>query len=97
MAFSVTNTAVVVPLLSLTPTLAPSYDGRTTLTAWRMGFSKGNAVQSAATVDGLALAMGPVLVAVYALAAELTARLPVTREAFEEAAARTASGDSPAA
>lgn len=37
-AFGLAYTVVQVPTMALTPELAPSYDGRTALTAWRIGF-----------------------------------------------------------
>lgn len=57
-----------------------------------LGYVAGSAVQSAETVRGIALMMGPVSAALYALALVFAWRYPITRENHARARAQLASG-----
>jgi glycoside/pentoside/hexuronide:cation symporter, GPH family len=65
---SVTFTAVHMPVLALTPILAPSYDERTSLTSYRMALS--------VVVALVAVAAPPVLVLAFSGSSELAASSP---------------------
>lgn len=56
----------------------------TAIVATVFGYQEGTAVQSAATVRGLALAIGPLTAAVYAVAIVVVLRLSITRESHAD-------------
>jgi GPH family glycoside/pentoside/hexuronide:cation symporter len=67
-AFGLAYTVVQVPTMALTPELAPDYDARTALTAWRVGFG--------VVASMLAVAVPPILVLAVAGGGDLAAAGP---------------------
>jgi GPH family glycoside/pentoside/hexuronide:cation symporter len=67
-AFGLAYTVVQVPTMALTPELAPDYDARTSLTAWRVGFG--------VVASMLAVAVPPIVVLAVAGGGDLAAAGP---------------------